>query len=111
MNFKYLTIVLDKNDTYQTLIDKIKAAFRFPDVFGNNINALIEGFFFLIFEEETFANFFLHDDEILILQLTGLSDVEYHIIHFFILAVESANQKLKEKNLMPSIYLSLISSV
>lgn len=74
MNFKYLTIVLDKNDTYQTLIDKIKITFRFPDVFGNNINALIERFFFLIFEEETFANFFLHDDEILVLQLTGLSD-------------------------------------
>lgn len=104
---RHLEICLDKNETYQSLIDKIKLVFGFPNLFGNNINALIEGFFFLRYKEETFANFYLQDDEILILEIKGLSNVESNILHFLILAVESANQTLKDKNLMPSIYLSL----
>lgn len=102
-----LALDLDSQETYQSLLDKLKKLFCFPHYFGNNINALIEGFLCLRFEEESFANFYLKNDEMVLLQIKGLSNVPNEVTSFLITAIEVANQKLIEKNLPPSILLFL----
>lgn len=108
MKFKKITIHCTKEDTYQTLIDKIKKAFDYPSLFGSNVNALIEGFLLLRFPSETFASFYLDIDETVLLELKNTSSLKYELLNFLILAIESANSVLNDKDLPPSVYLLVI---
>ena len=105
MKTKKITIACDEQDTYQSLINKVKNGFGFLEFTGSNLNALIEGFLTLRFPEEAITDLYLANDEVILLELREASKLEYNLLHFLILAVEQGNAALDAKNLPPAIFL------
>jgi hypothetical protein len=76
----------------------LQKEFGFPDFYGKNVNALIDCWTSLRNPQDGMCTLTLEKDEILLLELKGLSSCSIVIMHNLLVAIESVNQRFKERN-------------
>ncbi|WP_370408177.1 barstar family protein [Tenacibaculum dicentrarchi] len=108
MNFKKLELNFKEIKTLNDMHSMLKERFGFPDFYGNNVNALIDCLSSLRYPDHEMSDFLLDStDDVLIIELKNFSTCENIVVNHFLTAIMGTNNKDRETNNSPSIYLSL----
>lgn len=105
MKFKKITVDFRQVRDLQQIHEILAEAFLFPDFYGKNGHALIDCWSSLRFPEEGMTGITLGQDEVLLLEVKGVTRLG-RLLMQFVAAVEAVNERaVKEMGQQPLIVL------
>lgn len=87
------SIVNSLNEMHAVLAE----VFGFPDFYGKNVNALIDCWSSLRSPEDEMTRITIAQDELVLLEVKGMTHLDQIMMNHFITAVEGVNERFKEE--------------
>ncbi|MCR9173203.1 MAG: barstar family protein [bacterium] len=92
MKQKEITINFNQVSSTEDFHGSMKSAFKLPDFYGENVNALIDCLSSLRYPEDEMIGIVLEQDEFLAIKTKGLSALPQLLFNHFIISIENANR-------------------
>lgn len=105
MKIKKLSVDFSQVNNLEEMHDALAKVFSFPDFYGKNVHALIDCWSSLRFPEDEMSGITAEKDEVVLLEVKGLSRFDLIMMNHFIISVENVNRFSIERMGLPLILL------